>query len=133
QSDVVRKRIHGVSPNARLPESAYEKKNSDAVYRRMLRDAHRALKAGAVVILDATFLNPAERAAAAALAQKLGVPFDGFWLTAPRETLLQRVAKRKGDPSDATTAVLERQLAACEEPTDWRKIDASAGLSASLA
>lgn len=133
QSDVVRKRIHGVSPNARLPESAYGKKDSEAVYRRMFRDAHRALKAGAVVILDATFLDPAERAAAAALAQKLGVPFDGFWLTAPRETLLQRVAKRKGDPSDATTAVLERQLAACEEPTDWRKIDASAGLSASLA
>lgn len=125
--------MQGVSLNIRLPESAYGKKDSEAVYRRMLHDAHRALKARAVVILDATFLDPAERTAAAALARKSGVPFDGFWLTAPRETLLQRVSKRTGDPSDATTAVLERQLAACKEPEDWRKIDASEGSATSLA
>ena len=53
---------------------------------------------------------PEERAAAEALARKVGVPFEGIWLDVPKEVAQARVAARKADASDATPAVVERQF-----------------------
>src|SRR5262249_45279475 len=83
-------------------------------------------------VLDATYLDPAERTAAADVARTAGVPFTGLWLTAPADVLRARVAARTGDASDATVAVLERQLTVDPGALDWAAIDASGDAQASL-
>ena len=72
--------------------------------------AERVLRAGHSVVLDAVFAREDERAAAEALARKVGVPFEGIWLDVPKEVAQARVAGRKADASDATPAVVERQF-----------------------
>ena len=54
-----------------------------------------------------------------------GVPFQGLWLTAPAEILVQRVAARRGDVSDATPDVLRQQLATDPGPLTWALLDVS--------
>ena len=71
----------------------------------------RRLPAGQSVVLDAAFLDPAQRDAAAAVARHAGQRFDGIWLEAPLDVLRARIAARRGDASDATEAVLLRAAA----------------------
>lgn len=125
QSDTLRKRLHGVAPETRLSESAYSPASTQAVYRRLFKDAARALRAGMTVILDATFLDPEFHRTAQALARRRSVPFDGLWLTADSNILKARVAGRRGGASDANLAVLERQLQVSQAPNDWRIINAA--------
>ena len=127
QSDVIRKRLRGAPPTARLDGAAYSAAQTKAVYGRMLKDARRALRAGSPVILDATFLDPSSRSEAENVARRVGVPFDGLWLSAPRAILRTRVSARIGGVSDATLAVLEKQLQEARPPTDWTIIDAGRG------
>jgi predicted kinase len=47
--------------------------------------------------------------------------------------LLDRVAKRRGDSSDADRAVLEHQLTVDLSSMDWRKVDVSGDPAAALA
>ncbi len=61
-------------------------------------------------------------------ALEAGVPFAGFWLDAPAQVLRDRVAARKGGPSDAGLEVLERQLARFSGEISWRKINAALAL-----
>ncbi len=122
---MIRKRLFGVAPETRLPPSAYDKATNERVYRALYDEAAAALKAGYTAIADAAFLDPAERAAIAAVAARAGVPFTGLWLAAPAETLRQRIATRRGDASDADRAVLDFQLSRDLGPLDWARIDAS--------
>ena len=69
RSDVTRKRLGGVTPEERLPPSAYTAAMDRAVTARMAFDARRALRAGASVVLDATFLGAEARDCAAAVAR----------------------------------------------------------------
>jgi len=62
------------------------------------------------VVIDAAFLRRAEREEFRKLAARLAVPFRILECTAPAEILRQRVEARKGDASEATVAVLEKQL-----------------------
>jgi predicted kinase len=62
-----------------------------------------------------------ERDAIAAVARELGVPFTGLWLEAPSETLKRRVTDRRGDASDATVQVVERQLAYDLGTISWHR------------
>ena len=71
------------------------------------------------------FLKQEERQAIADVAHKAHVRFDGFWLDAPRDMLAQRIGARRGDPSDATVAVLDMQIAQAPPVRDWRAIDAA--------
>ena len=66
------------------------------------------------MILDAAFLRRAERAQALALARSLGVPFAIVDCQAPLAVLRARLLARRGDPSEADTAVLERLRAVAE-------------------
>lgn len=95
-----------------------------AIYDRMFDRARALLAAGQSVILDATFLDPGLQAAAAALAATAGVPFRGFWLSAPFETLAARIAGRHGDSSEADVAVLRAQLATRPDAPGWVHLDA---------
>lgn len=127
RSDAVRKRLFGRAPEDRLPEAAYAEEASRRVYRRMRVDAARALRAGFPVVLDATFLDPDERAAAADLAARAHVAFDGIWLSDEEATLAARLAARAAagtDASDADAAVMRAQRPAAAPPAGWHAIDA---------
>ncbi len=123
RSDEIRKRLHGVAPEAALPDPAYTTAASDAVQAEMLTLCDAALRGGQAVVLDAMFLDPALRAAARAVAGAR--PFTGIWLQAPLDVLRGRVRARRGDASDATVAVLERAAAAPTGPIDWALLDAT--------
>jgi uncharacterized protein len=107
---VLRKRLAGIAPESRLPQEAYTREHNAAVYRKLLEEAAIVLDAGRSVIVDGVFADPAERSNIEAVAKSTGVPFAGLWLSAPRETLIDRVVARVGDASDADQGVIERQL-----------------------
>jgi predicted kinase len=121
RSDVERKRLAGIALEERMPAGSYTQQASDKVYAAMLERAGQALQSGQSVVLDAVFAKPEERKAVEALARKVGVPFDGLWLDVPKEVAQQRVANRKGDASDATPAVIERQFGYDLGEITWRR------------
>ncbi|MBS0548446.1 MAG: AAA family ATPase [Proteobacteria bacterium] len=121
RTDVERKRLAGVALEERMPPGSYTPESSARVYAAMLARAERALCAGHSVVLDAVFARPEERAAAEALARKVGVPFEGLWLDIKKDEAQARVAKRTGDASDATPAVVERQFAFDLGEIDWTR------------
>jgi len=123
-SDVERKGIAGVAEQHRLGPAGYTPEVVARVYQRRQSKATRALRSGYSVVVDATFLQPETRAAIAAVAQRLDVPFTGLWLTVPEPTASQRVQSRRADVSDATADVVAWQFASVRPPTDWITIDA---------
>jgi predicted kinase len=125
RSDILRKTHHGVDELARLPQSAYGAAQTAAVYADLAARATAALTAGRAVITDAVYATPDERTAIEAVARGLSVLFIGIWLEAPAKQIIGRVAGRRGDASDATPAVVEKQLAYDIGPLTWRKLDAS--------
>jgi len=133
RSDVLRKRLLDQPPEARLPPDAYGHAMSKRIYAELFHDAAQVLAAGYCVILDATFLDPAERRAASQLAESAGVPFTGLWLEARRDVMARRLAERKNDASDATVAVLEQQLASDPGPIDWNRVSTGGALPRVLA
>lgn len=124
-SDRLRKALHGVAPETRLPPDAYRPEMSAQVYREITERAQSLAARGVSVVTDAVFARPAERARIAAAARAAGVPFHGFWLEAPAELLRARVAGRQGGPSDATLAVLETQLSHELGAISWMRLDAA--------
>ncbi|HYF08543.1 MAG TPA: AAA family ATPase, partial [Acetobacteraceae bacterium] len=108
------------------PESAYAEPVSRAVLAELLALAGLAARGGHAVIADATFLDPADRAAIEGAARAAGLPFDGLWLEAPLDVLKARIAARHGDASDATEAVVERAAARDPGPIAWTRIAADA-------
>ncbi len=126
RSDEIRKRRHGAPPEERLPPSAYTPAENAAVFAELSSLAGEALRGGRAAVADAAFLRPEERTAVEAAAAGAGVPFHGFWLRAPLDTLRARVAARAGDASDATVAVLEAAAARDAGPVSWRALDAAA-------
>ena len=124
-SDRIRKRLHGVAPTDRLPQAAYAPDVSERVYADMRAEAARALALGGAVVADAVFDRPELAAAIEQVARDAGAPFAGFWLAAGREDMARRIVARRGDPSDATTAVLDRQMQRGVAPEGWRQLDAT--------
>lgn len=126
RSDIVRKRISDVIPESRLPETVYTKEAHERVYRELEHRAAANLAVGYAVVVDAVFANADERCAIAHVAQQAGVAFHGLWLEAPTGKLEQRLEHRENDASDATVAVLRRQLHFdIGALGDWHSIEAS--------
>jgi uncharacterized protein len=123
-SDRLRKALHGVPPDTRLPQEAYGSEVSARVYGEIEGRTARIAAAGSAVVADAVFADPRERERIEAAARSAAVPFLGVWLHAPDDTLRARVAARSGGPSDATPAVLERQLAYDLGPLAWTRFRA---------
>lgn len=121
RTDVERKRQAGVPLEERMPAGSYSPEASARTYAACLARAERVLRAGHSVVLDAVFARPDERAAAAALAQRVGVAFHGIWLDVPKDVAQQRVTDRKGDASDATASVVERQFGYDLGVIDWER------------
>jgi len=125
RSDVVRKGLFGANEFASLPETGYAPEVSKRVYHTMVSRAHEIIDQGFSVVLDAAFLDAAERDAVSIAAHESGVNFRPLFLTADPGTRLKRIAGRKHDASDATP-----EVAAYQEQLDighltWSTIDAS--------
>jgi aminoglycoside phosphotransferase family enzyme/predicted kinase len=133
RSDVERKRLFGVPETQRLDRQHYRIGTAQRVYNIIEDKARRALAAGHPVIVDAVFAKQDERAAAEAIARKAGCEFVGLWLTAPAETLISRVERRRGDASDADRRVVREQLSYDLGDIAWTHIDASQTPERSLA
>jgi uncharacterized protein len=123
RSDEIRKRLWGAGPLERLPPQAYAPEVSPRIYGRMMDEAKAALAAGRSVILDAVFLKPGEREAAADVARSAGAAFEGIWLEAPADLLRRRIDAREGDASDADASVLDAQLTRDLGEMTWRRVD----------
>jgi predicted kinase len=125
RSDVVRKHLFGVSETTALPEAAYQADTTVRVYDILSNTAQRVLAQGCSVVLDAAFLQEAERAEPAILAHKHGANFVGLFLTADLATRLARIEQRKGHASDATRDVVLMQETFTIGAVDWHMVDAS--------
>ena len=125
RTDAIRKHLMGVQPETRLPPSAYQDAVTERVYGLLLEQAEQALLAGHAVVADAVFARPDQRRALADLAARVGVGFTGLWLEAGAEDLRRRIEARRNNASDATVAVLDRQLDYDLGPIDWTVIDSS--------
>jgi len=114
RSDVERKRLFGLAPqdssNSALDGGIYTRDATIQTYARLHSLARDLLAAGWPVIVDAAFLRREERAAFRALATRLGAEFRILATTAPVAELRRRLMARSGDASEATVAVLEKQL-----------------------
>ncbi|NIX78341.1 AAA family ATPase [Microvirga terricola] len=124
-SDRIRKKLYGVAAETHLPEAAYQASVSEKVYNFLRREARRILDTGHGVVVDAVFDRADEREAIQQVAEQGSVRFHGFWLEAPRETLISRLAARHHDPSDATVEVLAGQRQRAHGDMTWKPIDAS--------
>lgn len=122
-SDRIRKRLSGVSAETRLEADAYTAAMTERVYAAKAAEAKRILRLGHGVVADATFERAADRSRIAATARDAGADFQGLWLDVDPAEMLRRVAARRNDPSDATTAVVRQQLARDPGDIDWERID----------
>ncbi|WP_052134624.1 bifunctional aminoglycoside phosphotransferase/ATP-binding protein [Sphingomonas sp. 37zxx] len=126
RSDVLRKQLAGIPPETRLAPESYTVAASGQVYRAMMALGERQLGRNVAVILDAAFLNQAERTEAAAMAAAMQRGFTGLWLEASEAARIRRVADRIGDASDATPAVVSRQSShAVGSLEGWHMLDAT--------
>jgi hypothetical protein len=125
RSDIERKVLAGVDEQVRLDAASYTPEISARAYAAMFERAGRVLAAGHAVVIDAVFAREEERAEIEAIAREKGVAFRGLWLEADAATLKSRVEARRGDASDATVAVVERQLLYDPGHLSWLRVDAT--------
>lgn len=125
RSDVERKRLHGMAADARsgseLGTGLYSATVTERTYARLKSVAEVILRAGWPVIADATFLLRSQRAMFRDLAVESRVAYGVLDFQGDEAELRRRIARRAqsgGDASEATLAVLERQMATAEPLTE---------------
>ncbi len=120
RSDVERKRLAGYAPEERSHSPSgggiYTRDVGERTYRRLQDLAAAVIDAGFPVLVDATFLQRAQRERFRALADHLQVPFLILDFQAPEAVLRARVSARRpgSDASEAGIEVLMKQLASHE-------------------
>ena len=130
RSDVIRKRLFGRAPHEPLPEHAYRAEVSAEVFEIIANRAATLLEAGWSVICDAVYGKGEQRRRIEEVARELRVPFDGLWLEAPLEVLVERVEGRGRDVSDADAQVVRQQIGQLDTAgLAWRRINAARPLS----
>jgi aminoglycoside phosphotransferase family enzyme/predicted kinase len=113
RSDLVRKELAGLGcpgPPRPFPPWLYTPEWTKRTYAECLRRAEQLLLEGSRVLVDATFREECERQAFLQAAVRCGVPGKMLLCQAEPETVLNRLADRRGDVSDADWSVY-RQLA----------------------
>lgn len=108
-SDVMRKKLNGVSPLTPLPDEAYTPDKLDQFITYIRAETAKSLKTHDVVIVTGIFLDEKTRGSQELMAQNNNARFAGVFLEAPLKTLHSRVAKRQGTVSDANNKILARQ------------------------
>ena len=120
RSDVERKRLHGLQPADDSRGRIYSEDATRLTYDRLALLASTALRSGVSVVVDAASLHRRERQRFIDVSAAMNAPAAIVMCTAPLETLFERVrtrAQAATDPSEATEAVLERQIG-WQEPLD---------------
>ena len=125
RSDEIRKQLQGVDTQQRLSAEAYMPTVNERVYATVTQRARAIVDAGHSVIVDAVFADPKHREAVERVARDAGVRFVGVWLDAPEPTLLERVAHRRHDVSDANIGVVRAQLGKDLGEIGWSRLDSS--------
>ncbi len=128
RSDVERKRLFGLAPTARSGSAVdgglYTAEAHQLTYRKLAELTQNIVGAGYPVIVDAAFLEHSQREIFSQLAKNLEIGFAILDLLAPPEILQQRISQREKtgrDASEASVAVLQRQLAYDEPLTENEK------------
>lgn len=125
RTDVLRKQGLNISTDATADPKAYGLAQREHVYH-VLMEHGLAVGRGCDVILDATFQEAATRRwAEEAFAGRL----SAFWLSAPLDVRLERVAARAKEASDAGVDVAAAQTEPSDLPANWARIDATAPVS----
>jgi aminoglycoside phosphotransferase family enzyme/predicted kinase len=129
RSDVERKRLHGLAwdaaSGAALDTGLYSREATARTYAHLASLAAGIADAGWPAVVDAAFLRRDERDAFARLVAARGIPFVIVSCVADEGTLRARIEARRAagsDPSEATLAVLERQLATHEPLADDERL-----------
>jgi len=129
RTDVVRKRLAGLSPEARLPLQSYSPQAAAGVYEAAGQLAAAVLGRGQSVVADAVFARRVEREKIEAVARRSGATFDGLWLEAAVGVRLSRVATRNADASDADASVAQAQsLLEIGDIGSWHRLQAGGSL-----
>jgi len=117
RSDVERKRLFGLAPEARsgsgLATDLYSPEANIQTYKRLADLSRNVITSGFPVIVDAAFLSRQQRRQFHQLADDLQVPFVIFHCDAPTALLRRRIRVRQTqdrDPSEATLQVLNHQI-----------------------
>jgi aminoglycoside phosphotransferase family enzyme/predicted kinase len=117
RSDLERKRLAGIgameSARADAGQGLYSPQFGHRTYSRLADCAESCLSAGLNVIVDAAFLEAADREVFRTLARRIGAAFVIVSCQADPISLAAHVLERTArhdDPSDATVAVLDKQL-----------------------
>ena len=125
RSDVERKRLfrlHALADSRSTADAGiYTADATRRTYAHLADTAASLLAAGWSVIIDAAFLRRDERHAFQALAAAHGARFAILACTAPLDELRHRLQTRRGDASEATVAILEKQLDWVEALDDSEK------------
>ncbi len=114
RSDVERKRLHDIAPEARtrsgIDSGIYSESSTREVYAFLLHKAANLLDAGFSVIVDASFPQRKQRDEFRGLAEARGLSFSIASMHADYETLKRRICERRNDASEADLSVLERMM-----------------------
>jgi hypothetical protein len=129
RSDIERKRLAGLEADARAEAAfgvgLYAPHMTERTYARLHEVAAMVLDAGYPVIVDAAMLEREERDALRALAKRLDARVECLWCEAAPAALRARISRRRAhgrDASDATLAVLERQITIAERPQGKERV-----------
>lgn len=121
RSDIERKRMFGLEEtevsSSGVAQGIYTAEAGRRVYERLFDVTRSILAAGHNVILDAAFLNRADRASAAGIARDCGCMAVIAAVCAPPDVMRQRIvdrARRADAVSEAGQEVLDHQLANAE-------------------
>jgi uncharacterized protein len=125
RSDVIRKQLLGVEPLVKLSAAAYGPEVTARVYDTMLARAHGIVSQGFSVIVDAAFLQEAERDELAIEARRMTADFRPIFLDAELAVRLKRIGSRQNDASDANRDVAALQESYDLGRLDWPVVDAS--------
>jgi aminoglycoside phosphotransferase family enzyme/predicted kinase len=130
RSDIERKRLHRLAPDARtcsnVDRGLYSAPSTRDTYAGLAGLAAMLLDTGFSVIVDAAFLSRAQRDIFRDLAQRRRLPFYILDCEASEDILRKRVLKRERegrDASEADAAVLAHQLATHEPLTQPEQHD----------
>ena len=129
RSDAVRKHLFGTPVWERAPQEAYTKEITEKTYAGMLERAKYALSTGRPVIIDAVNAQEAERDALEAFAGENGLSFTGIWCQLPSEEARKRIEARRGDISDATVDIFEKQMLYDTGRINWHRLDTLNGIA----
>ncbi len=123
RSDVLRKRLAGIPPNAdaraEFGAGLYTPENVEHTYQVLLDEAISTLEGGRSVIVDASFSSAGRRRRFLEAAVRLGHPVLVVHLDLPEEVVRARLLAREQDsdePSDAGVEVYEAARAKFESP-----------------